>query len=63
VFFAAGASFNAPVATLEAVDCDAAIRVFRAAEALGGRRVILISAYGTESGGPEGYNTGWWKNY
>jgi len=63
VFFAAGVGFNAPVATLEAVDRDAAIRVFRAAEALGGRRVILISAYGTESGGPEGYNTGWWKHY
>jgi uncharacterized protein YbjT (DUF2867 family) len=63
VFFATGVGFNAPVATLEAVDRDAAIRVFRAAEALGGRRVILISAYGTESGGPEGYNTGWWKHY
>ena len=62
VFFAAGAGFNAPVAVLEAVDRDAAIRVFRAAEALGGRRVILISAYGTESG-PEGYNAGWWNYY
>jgi uncharacterized protein YbjT (DUF2867 family) len=41
----------------------AAIRVFRAAEALGWRRVILISAYGTESGDPEGYNAGWWKYY
>jgi NAD(P)H-binding len=63
VFFAAGVGFNAPVATLEAADRDAAIRVFRAAEALGGCRVILISAYGTESGGPEGYKTGWWKHY
>lgn len=54
VFFAAGVGFNAPVATLEAVDRDAAIRVFRAAESLGGRRVILIPAYGTESGGPDG---------
>ena len=63
MFFAAGVGFNAPMATLEAVDRDAAIRVFRAAEALGGRRVIVICAYGTESGGPEGYKTGWWKHY
>jgi uncharacterized protein YbjT (DUF2867 family) len=63
VFFAASVGFNAPVATLEAVDRDAAIRVFRAAEALGGRCAILISAYGTESGGPKGYNTGWWRHY
>ena len=63
VFFAAGVGFNAPVATLQAVDRDAAIRVFRAAETAGARRLVLISAYGIESGGPEGYNSGWWKHY
>jgi uncharacterized protein YbjT (DUF2867 family) len=61
VLFAAGAGFNAPVARLEAIDRDAAIRVFRAAAAAGAHRLILISAYGTETGGPEGYNSGWWS--
>jgi hypothetical protein len=63
VFFAAGVGFNVPVAEPGNRRPRRPIKVFRAAEALGGRRVILISAYGTEHGGPDGYNTGCRKHY
>jgi uncharacterized protein YbjT (DUF2867 family) len=63
VVFAAGVGFNSPVRELEAIDRDGAIHTADAAVRAGAGRYVLISAHGAGTGGPEGYNQGWWQHY
>ena len=56
-------SFDASPTDLAAIDRDGLVHVADATVNQRTARLVVVSAYGADRGGPPGYTEGWWKDY